>query len=163
MVSESTGGKGFFRGGVKASRKKTAFTGDLTIKSSLVCPQPTPCCVFSLCPPALHWWRRILPRGQSSAVWGFLLLWLERIRSSPGLQLQPGDHWGSCAPVLPLRAVVWDRKPAPKPRPSEMEKWNANKEGKGINYITLCTLWLSVSFNSFYKLKPGVMFYNNTL
>ena len=52
MVSESTGGKGFFRGGFKASRKKTAFTGGLTIKSSLVCPQPTPCCVFSLPPSA---------------------------------------------------------------------------------------------------------------
>ena len=127
------------------------------------CVHSQPLAVSSPCPPALPWWRRILPREQSPAVWGFLLLWLERIRSSPGLQLQPGDHWGSCAPVLPLRAVVWDRKPAPKPRPSEVDKWTANKEGRGINYITLCTLWLSVSFNSFYKLKPGVMFYNNTL
>ena len=163
MVSESTGGKGFFRGGVKASRKKTKLTGDSAIKSSLVCLQPTPHCVFS-CPPALHRWRRILPRGQSRAVWGFLFLWLGWIRNSPGLQLQPGDHWSSCAPVLPLRAVWCEaRNPAPKPRPSEMEKWNANKEGKGINYITLCTLWLSLSFNPFYKLKPGVMFYNNAL
>ena len=50
MVSESTGGKGFFRGGVKASRKKTKLTGDSTIKSSPVCLQPTPHSIFSLPP-----------------------------------------------------------------------------------------------------------------
>ena len=104
------------------------------------CVYSQPLTASSPCPPALHWRRRILPRGQSSAVWGFLLLWLEWIRNSPGLQLQPGDHWGSCAPVLPLRAVWCESwNPAPKSRPSEREKWNANKEGKGINYISLCT------------------------
>ena len=42
MVSESTGGKGLCRGTVKAHSKRAAITGDLTIKSSLVCLTANP-------------------------------------------------------------------------------------------------------------------------
>ena len=42
MVSESTGVNGLCRGTVKAHSKRAAITGDLTIKSSLVCLTANP-------------------------------------------------------------------------------------------------------------------------
>ena len=115
------------------------------------CVHSQPLAVSTPCPPAFFLPPRILPREQSLAVWGFLLLWLEWIWSSPGLQLQPGDHWGSCAPVLPLRPECMRR--GTQLLSPETQRWKNvsifSNKARRINYI-ICDS--SVFLNSFYKL-----------
>ena len=155
MVSEPTGGVGFMDGGPKPSRNRLKIPGtDYRFwfeDSELVGVHSQPLTVSSPCPSALPRWRRLLFREQSLAVWGFLLLWLEWIWSSPGLQLQPGDHWGSCAPVLPLRPECMRR--GTQLLSPETQRWKNvsifSNKARRINYI-ICDS--SVFLNSFYKL-----------
>ena len=63
-------------GRTKPSKNRTKDSGGFEDKE-LSGVRSQPLTVSSPCPKALHQWRRILPRGQSCALWGFLLLWLD--------------------------------------------------------------------------------------
>ena len=164
MVSESTGGKGLCRGTVKAHSKRAAITGDLTIKSSLVCLTANPLLPLFPSPQHCIGGGGFFPEGSPVQCGDFSSFDWDGY----------GAHRGYSSSRQITEAAVllfyrWELCGVSRgtqllsPDPQKGKKWNAIKEGKGINYISLCTLWLSVSFNSFYKLKSGAMFYNSAL